>query len=540
MGLTGAFALVLHGHLPYVRMRYYRGETWLHEALLFSYLPTLEALHAMHDEGIPVHVTLSFSPVLLEQLAAPEVLTHFDEFVADRIRAANDDIAYYEGEAFNEHLRFLALDQRERFEAARNFLRDRLNGDIIGALRLMQEQGQVEIAASAATHAYLPLLHRPSSLEAQIKTGLTVYDRLFKRQATSFCLPDHAYRPGLEEALARHGIKVFFVEGHAVRGGEPSGAATGDVFGGYGSVKAQYSIIDRFNEDPRELSTRYAYTVGKSSVAVLARSHSASYQVWGSVLGYPGDFDYRDFHRKSGTSHLQYWRVTGKSIADQQKDYYHPDWAGYKIDQHAEHYAHMIGDLLRLHQGHRGTPGIVMVSYPLELFGWRWFEGVAWLSNMLRQINYNPDIRVLTATEAITAQPPKQSIDLYESSWGAGGRHFNWNNIDNAWMWEVVDSCAARMETLAARYNQPSPEEAETLAQAAREILLMQSGDWQLLISTGEAPMFAIQRFAQHVERFTYFAEALEKGGADAHAAQEFYERDQVFADIDYAWFRPV
>ncbi|MBL8133131.1 MAG: DUF1957 domain-containing protein [Anaerolineae bacterium] len=540
MAATGAFTLVLHGHIPYVRMRYFRGEAWLHEALLFSYLPLLEMLYTLHDEAAPAHLTLSFSPVLLEQLAHPDIAAHFDAYVADRTAAADADIAYYEGEAYNEHLRYLAVYQRSLFEAARAFYHDRLHGDFIGGLRLLQESGMIEIAASAATHAYLPLLSRRSSLHAQIHAGLQSYERLFGRRPTSFMLPDHGYRPGLEDELARHGVQVFFVEGHAVRGGDPTGAATGEVLGGLGAVKRQYAVGDRFFADLRSsLSTRYAYTVGSSSAAVLGRSHSASYQVWGETLGYPGDFDYRDFHRKAGTSRLHYWRVTGKNVGDAQKDYYHPDWASYKIEQHAEHFAHMVGDLLRGHYQRHSDGGIVMVSYPMELFGWRWHEGVSWLDQALRQIGYNHDIQMTTATEAIRLFPPTQSIDLLESSWGAGGRHFNWNNIDTAWMWEEIARCEARMEALAARHTQPTEAEALTLAQAAREALLLQSGDWQLLISTGEARMFAMQRFAQHIEAFDYLAESLDAGEGDAHAAQEFFERDHIFADIDYTWFRP-
>lgn len=520
-------------------MRYYRGEAWLHEALLFSYLPLLDTIHTLRDEHLTTKLTLSFSPILLEQLAQPDVLKRFDEFVTDRISAANADIAYYEGEAFNEHLRYLAIYQRDQFIAMQTFLKERLNGDFVGALRLLQETGMIEIAASAATSAYLPLLKSKTSLDAQVKVGIATYEKYFGQKPTSFVLPDHGYRPGLEDLMERHGIRLVFTEGHSIRGGQPSGAATGEVFGGYGAVRQQYSIADRFNQDARDLSTRYAYTIGNSDVAVLARSHSASFQVWGDVLGYPGDVDYRDFFRKSGTSHLFYWRVTGKNIADQQKDYYHPDWASFKIDQHAENFANMIGDLVRNHQNHRGTPGICMISYPMELFGWRWHEGVAWIGKMLRYISYNPGLQATTATESITLNPPTQAIDLYESSWGAGGRHFNWNNIDNSWMWSVIEDCAARMEELAVRYSNPTADEAATLAQAAREVLLLQSGDWQLLIATGEARMFAIQRFTQHVERFNYFASALEAGSADANAASEFFELDHVFADIDYTWFRP-
>jgi 1,4-alpha-glucan branching enzyme len=532
--MIGAFSLVLCAHIPYVRMRYYRGEAWLHEALLFSYLPVLEMLTRLQQDGIDARLTLSFSPVLLEQLAEPDMRPRFDAFVDERIRAAEDDIAHYSSaEAFNEHLRYLAALQRDSFQTARDFWHRQGEGGLIGALRALHSAGRIEIAASAATHAYLPLLPE-SALRPQIATGIAAYQRHFGVMPTSFMLPEHAYRPGIERLLSEYGVRLFFVEGHAVRGGDPSGAATGEVFGGYGAVKRQYAITDRFSADFRAFSTRDAYRVGDSDVIALARSHSASYQVWGEELGYPGDFDYRDFHRKAGTSRLHYWRVTGKHVGDEQKDYYHPDWAGYKIDQHAEHFSHMVGDLLRNFHTKHSRQGIVMSSFPMELFGWRWYEGVAWLERTLRDLAAHPDFRVTSASEAVALIPPALSLDLYESSWGAGGRHFNWRNPDNAWMWDEIARCTARMEPLATRFSGTSdPDLALTLAQAARELLLLQSGDWQLLIATGEARMYAMSRFAQHVERFDYFAAALEAGRAVADAAAEFYARDHVFPDID-------
>ncbi len=535
---TGAFALVLHGHIPYVRMRYFRGEIWLHESLLYSLLPLIEMLYGLRDEQISSPITLSLSPVLLEQIAEAGCFLHFDEFVADRVRAAELDIAHYEGEAFNEHLRFLAVMQRDGFEATRQFLRGRLQSNVIAALSELQAAGVIEIAASAATSAYLPLLHSESSVRAQIRAGIATYNRLFGQAPRSFWLPEHGYRPGLEAILAEEGIQVFFVEGHAITGGEASGAATGDIFGGYGAVKRQYTIDQKFDEAAREFSTLSPYTVGESGVAVLGRNHSASYQVWSNVLGYPGDFDYRDYHRKSGMSRLRYWRVTGKNVPLDQKDYYYPDWAAYKIEQHAENFAHLIGDLLRNHQTHTGTNGLVMVSFPTELFGWRWYEGIQWMGMMLRHLHYNGNIDLKTTSALVAQLPPSQALIPYESSWGVGGRHFNWNNTDTRWMWDVIQTCSARMEALADRFEQPTELESIVLAQTARELLLLQSGDWQLLISTNEARVFAIRRFTEHVQRFEFFADGLDAGTPNLIAAREFYQLDHVFEDIDFRWFR--
>jgi len=44
-------------------------------------------------------------------------------------------------------------------------------------------------------------------------------------------------------------------------------------------------------------------------------------------MGYPGDFNYREFHKKDGISGFQYWKVTGAKVDLGYKDYYDPYWA---------------------------------------------------------------------------------------------------------------------------------------------------------------------------------------------------------------------
>jgi len=90
MAKSGAFTFVLHSHLPYCRMagRWPHGEEWLHEAASETYLPLLNGLYDLKEEGVPFHITIGITPVLVEQLADPLVLEHFVLFMQDKIAAA--------------------------------------------------------------------------------------------------------------------------------------------------------------------------------------------------------------------------------------------------------------------------------------------------------------------------------------------------------------------------------------------------------------------------------------------------------------------
>ncbi len=88
-----------------------------------------------------------------------------------------------------------------------------------------------------------------------------------------------------------------------------------------------------------------------------------------------------------------------------------------------------------------------------------------------------------------------------------------------------------------AQFPEPTDDEGIVLAQTARELLLLQSSDWPFLVTTGQAREYSIRRFSQHVERFDKLATGLEKGAPDRTLAEEFWELDKVFPDIDYRWF---
>jgi len=589
---NGAFTFVLHSHMPYARLagRWPHGEEWIHEATSETYIPLLQTLYDLKEEGLPYQLTIGLTPILCEQLADDTILAHFDSYLEDKITAAKHDmihfapstLTHFNGSEIDHsnlppfissehdpenvhdtsdpHLYYLAEWYKNFYQSVKQAFNKRFQRDIIGAFRKLQDEGYIEIITSAATHAYLPLLKHDRSIKAQIQIGIQSYERLFGRKPRGFWLPECAYRPayigedghrraGIETYLAEQGILVFFSETHMITGGQPVGVAAGDVIGPYGEIKRRYVIPASREPLPKRHATTFqAYYVSHtvdgthagdhSNVAVIGRNNSTGQQVWSADWGYPGDFDYREFHKKAGTSGLQYWRVTGARVDLAHKDYYHPDWAAYKIEQHAEHFAHLVGDLLRDYHNQTGKFGLIASNYDTELFGHWWFEGVNWLGVVLRHLVENPEIELVTASEFIKQHPPEEVLHIPESSWGTGGNHFTWDNGENHWMWQPIHQAEAQMEALANQFKNATADQEVTLNQAARELLLLQSSDWLFLVTTGQAREYAIQRFSQHVERFERLAQSLEQGVPERAYAEELYELDKVFADIDYRIFQ--
>lgn len=544
MGATGSFTFVLHSHLPYLRhtKSWPYGEERLLEALSDTYIPLLRMLYDLRDEGIAYKLTLGLSPVLAEQLAEPMVLDNFDHYLLDRIAAAENDSTIFEklaDEPGNTHLAYLASWYRGWYQAIKDAFNTRFERDLIGAFRRLQDEGYIEIITTAATHSYLPLLKQPGSIRGQIATGIASYKRLFGKPPTALWLPESGYRPGIESFLVEQNIRVFFTESHAITGGQPVGVAAGDVIGPYGSIKRHYVIPAAPTQPKRDTTTFKPYYVTQNlrSTTVIGRNNRTGQQVWSADWGYPGDFDYREIGKKAGTSGLRYWRVTGAKTDLTHKDYYHPEWAAYKVDQHAEHFAHLVGDQLREYFNETGEHGLIASNYNTDLFGQWWFEGIEWLGKVLRHLADNAEVELTTASDFVDQHPAQAILDLPESSWGAGGSHFAWNNGENAWMWTMIHDAESRMARTVQHYNSPSDDETIVLQQAARELLLLQSSDWPFWITSGSSRDYAIQRFIQHVESFTVLLDSLDADQPDADEARRLYKRDNIFPTIDYQLF---
>ena len=182
---AGDLALVLHSHMPYVEGfgTYPFGEEWLFDAVIRSYLPVLEVAR---------DVTLTVTPVLADQLEDDGARERLRRFLVDwRIGAAAADMDEVPAEC-----RPACAAELARYERALELL-DAAGGDPLLPFQRAADEGRVALAASAATHAVLPLLATRAGLRLQLDTGIRSHRRRFGWDG-GFWLPECAYAPGLE------------------------------------------------------------------------------------------------------------------------------------------------------------------------------------------------------------------------------------------------------------------------------------------------------------------------------------------------------
>ncbi|ACJ15638.1 hypothetical alpha-amylase [Thermococcus onnurineus NA1] len=531
--MKGYLTFVLHTHIPYVRKhgKWPFGEEWLYETMSETYLPLLMEFERLKAKGVKFSLVINVTPVLAEQLTDDYIKHSFEGYLTHKLKATEKDLR---SGKYDEKAVSFMLDHFRKV----HYYWKAINGDIIGKLRELQKEGYIEVITSAATHGYLPLLGRDETIRSQLANGILTYEKHFGRKPRGIWLPECAYRPGgewplpggknvwrrgIEKFLEELGLEYFFVESSLID--------EGPVTREYGEVPLAET----------EKSTLRPYWIKGSNIAIFARNREAGHRVWSAHFGYPGDFWYREFHKKAEESGGQYWRVTGRDVGLDDKESYDPDKAMERVEEHARHFVSLIERLLAEHEENFGEKGIIVSPYDTELFGHWWFEGVKWLGRVL-ELMAECEIRTTTLSEFLDSYSgERHEIELPEGSWGKNADHSIWWNEETEWTWEYVYSAEDRMVELATKYYGKDRLADRILEQLARELLILEASDWQFLITTGQAKEYGKRRILLHVSDFHRLANELEMymetRQFNFKLLEELEERDNLFRSIIVAHY---
>ncbi len=455
----GALAIVLHTHMPYVEGfgTWPFGEEWLWEAMVGCYLPLLDLL----DEGAPL--TLSLTPVLCDQLEAPDLRERFAKFIEEVRRGTHaEDAAGMRAGGFDALARELQRSWSDYTGALESL--DRRGGDLLGSLARHAQW------ASSATHAILPLLATDTGVRMQVQTGVRAHRARFGEQwRGGFWLAECAYAPWVERALEDAGVNAVCVE-----------------------------LTNRFGlgapEHLRPIAT-------ESGVKLVPIDRSTISLVW-SDGGYPAAGAYRDYHHHT-INHHNPWNNDGG-------DYDHDAALELARAHAADFVKRTLARLERAdaHDAGRGESGesdadlggLVVCALDTELLGHWWYEGIDWLRAVVDECSRQglELVRLDDALERVEAVPAgaivadggeeNEEVVSQPCTWGAGGDLSTWSAPAVADM--AFAARAAELEVLAAGSRAGTT--------AIRELLALQASDWPFMVSRDIAVPYARERFEGH------------------------------------------
>lgn len=451
----GELALVLHTHMPYVEGygTWPFGEEWLWEALATCYLPLLRLL----DAGAPV--TLSVTPVLADQLAAPDVASRFARFLREVRRETHRiDIAGCRAgghEAWAAELERAAGDYERALAAV-----EALDGDLLAPF------ARHAAWTSSATHAVLPLLATDAGVRLQVETGIASHRARFERPGRpwrgGFWLPECAHAPWLDPLLAEAGVRAVCVD-------------LTDVLG-YGDARQL-----------APLRTEHGPTLVPIDRATIEL-------VW-SDDGYPAHGRYRDYHAFT-VHHHRVWGNDGATY----------DVAAARAQARADAADFVARTIARLDAGAAalGRPALAVCAVDTELLGHWWYEGIAWLAAVIDEAE-RQGLRLAPLDDALERHEPVPLADvvpggtLPTTTWGTPRDLSTWDGPPVAELaWRMR---RAELDAFA------GPRRPGT--RALRELLALQASDWAFQVTRRLAADYPHERLAGHAAAF---ADALAGG----------------------------
>ncbi|XEC95205.1 1,4-alpha-glucan branching protein domain-containing protein [Paenibacillus tarimensis] len=522
----GYLSLVLHAHLPFVHhpeSDNYIEERWLFEAITETYIPLLDVFEGLERDGVHFRMTMSLTPPLLSMLASPLLQKRYTDYLNNLISLAHRECMRTEDQP---KLHSLARMYKDRFiHTLQRFTGD-YESNIITGFRRLQDSGCLELITSSATHAFLPYVKTEQALRSQIENAVRIHTAYLGRAPKGIWLPECGYFEGLDRILKEYGIEFFYTDTHGVLHARPN-----PVHGVYAPVSTPHGL------------------------AAFARDHETSKQVWSSLEGYPGDYDYREYYRdigydqdyeeirpflhKSGVrlnTGIKYYRITGN---DHHKELYHPEWAREKAASHAGNFLFNREKQVEYLSGHMDRLPVVVASYDAELFGHWWYEGPMWIDYLCRKIHYDQQtIRMITPSEYLKLYPFNQQCTLSFSSWGRAGYGEVWLGQYNQWIYRHLHKMEERMIELADRYPEARGTRKRALNQAVRELLLAQSSDWAFIMDCRTMDEYAVRRTKNHIGRFNRLYHELIQDRIDPKWLREVERRDDICPEIDYRTYR--
>ncbi|NUS44569.1 MAG: glycoside hydrolase family 57 protein [Mycobacteriaceae bacterium] len=492
------FALVLHSHLPWLANhgRWPVGEEWLYQSWAASYLPVFGVMRRLAAEGRANQLTLGMTPVLAAQLDDPHCLAGMHHWLGNwQLRAHEAALMP------DKDRRELGRREHRASAAALDDFERRWQHGASPLLRELVDADTIELLGGPLAHPFQPLLD-PRLRQFSLAEGLADTTQRLGHTPSGIWAPECGYAPGMERDYDAAGVRHFMVDGPSLHG-----------------------------------DTALGRPVRDADVVAFGRDLQVSYRVWSPKSGYPGHGAYRDFHTYDHGTGLKPSRVTGRSVAPQDKAPYDPDLAAAAVRRDVADFVTTVRTRLSDESERIGRPALVVAAFDTELYGHWWHEGPQWLEQVLRALP-EAGVTVGTLQQARTEGYVGEPVPLAASSWGSGKDWRVWageqvsdlvalNEEVVRTALDTLDKAQAQQDSLGLRDR--------ALDQIVREAILAVSSDWAFMVSKDSAAGYARDRAHLHAHAVRELAEAVSSGHWErARAlAAGWHAADGLFPQLD-------
>jgi 1,4-alpha-glucan branching enzyme len=547
MSLKNVIAVVLNAHLPFARKD---GADFSFEEIPFysmvseTLLPLLEMFDRLESDKVPFRMGLAVSPVLCHLLTDETLVNNYLDYVDRQIAFGTEELERVKNDpamrALAEYYFDNAIERRIAFT-------ERYEKNIPRALARYQKKGRLELLTSPATNCFLPFyVNHYEVIRAQIETALASHKKFFNVKPAGLLLPELGYSNKLSAYMRYYGFR--------------------------------YTILDTLSAllaDPPPRYGSFFPLKTKNDLILLVKDFYAHHDITDREQGLPVEGVFRDFFHDAADdlplkNIKRFLAADGTRLSTGYKYYsigdnenaarlYDPAIAAEKANSYAELFLERRVSALNRAVGlmrecpppdTRGkadaSAAVSLVVLNADSLGRFWHEGTLFLENVFRAGCAKDEIQFMTPSEYIDSENEDvfQVIKPEFSSSGFNGYAESLLDASNDGFYRHIFYAAERMAELAERFRNETGIKERALNQAAREILLALSSDWQRLMSTRNSVSlskwrhYARSAVESHLKNFTTIYEALGSDYLSTRFLTDIEHRNNIFPDINYGVFR--
>jgi 1,4-alpha-glucan branching enzyme len=538
--MTGknVIAIVLNAHLPFARKD---SADFSFEELPFfatvseTLIPLLEVFDRLEADKIPFRLGLAISPILCHLLSDELMINHYLDYVDRQIAFGAEEIERTKDDPCMHNLAKYYYDNA--IERRINFT-ERYEKNIPRVLSRYQKKGRIELLASTATNCFLPFyVNHFEVIRAQIETALASHKKFFKTKPAGFWLPELGYHPRLSTYLSVYDFRYTIIDTHSALLANPA-----PKYGSFFPLKTKHNID------------------------LLVKDFYAYNDIMDREQGLPVEGAFRDFFHdaaddlplesiklflgEDGTRLSSGYKYFSIGDSDGQRKPYDPALAAEKARNYAgvflERRISALNRAARLMRKDLDGDALSLCAWNADFLGRFWHEGPLFLETVFRAGCQRDEIKFMTPSEYLGSQAKTQFqiVKPEYSSSGFNGYAESWIDASNDSFYRHLFHAAERMAELAERFRNETGIKERALNQAAREILLALSSDWQRLISVQNNTSlpkwknYARNELESHLKNFTTIYEALGSNYLSTRFLTDIEHRYNIFPDINYTVFR--
>ncbi|MDR2344230.1 MAG: DUF1957 domain-containing protein [Spirochaetaceae bacterium] len=538
--MTGknVIAIVLNAHIPFSRkssLDFSFEELPFFAIVSETLLPLLEVFDRLEIDRIPFRLALAVSPVLCHLLTDELMINHYLDYVDRQIafgaeeleRTKNDPVMHNLAKYYYDN----SIERRISFT-------ERYEKNIPRVLSYYQKKGRIELLASTATNCLLPFyIDHFEVIRAQIETALASYKTFFKIKPEGFWLSEMGYHPELSAYLDIYDFRYTIIDTHSALLANPP-----PKYGSFFPLRTKHDI------------------------SLLVKDFYAYRDIMDREQGIPVEGSFRDFFHdvaddlpierikpflgEDGTRLSTGYKYFSIGDNERRREPYDPAFAAEKARNFAnvflERRVSALNRASELMRKDLDGDALSLCAWNADFLGRFWHEGPVFLETVFRNGCKKNGIKFMTPSEYLDSQEkmPFQLTKPEYSSSGFNGYAESWIDASNDSFYRHLFHAAERMAELAERFRNETGIKERALNQAAREILLALSSDWQRLlsaqnnISLPKWKNYAKNELESHLKNFTTIYEALGSSYLSTRFLTDIEHRNNIFPYINYSVFR--